>query len=111
MRRVVALIVLGTLAIGTARTLPRFQSDLQVWEAAVAASPSLPRPALNLATAYRKADRHREALIWLLRAAELSHSGPRGAEVRRLVSAQLLWMDAFGAEVCSRPAVRRWCSS
>lgn len=110
MRRAIALIVFGTLAIGTARTLPRFQSDRALWEAAVEASPALPRPALNLATAYRKADRDREAVVWLLRAAELSQSGPRGAEVRRMVSAQLRWMDAFGAEVCSRPGVQRWCS-
>lgn len=110
MRVGVGLIVLGILAGGSARAIPAFQSDLALWERAVVASPSLPRPALNVATAYRKAGRTREALIWLVRAGELADRSERVTEIRAAVRAQLLFLSAFGDDVCSRPAVQPYCS-
>lgn len=109
MRVGVGVILLGILAARTASTIPRFHSDLALWEAAVAVTPSLPRPALNYATALRKAGRTDEALIWFIRAAETSDRSPRAAEIRAGVRSQLLWLTAFGADVCGRPLVQPHC--
>lgn len=110
MRVVIGLLLLGCCVGRTAQIIPTFQTDRNVWEAAVEASPRLPRPALNLATAYRKEGRTREAVVWLLRAGELSPGAPREAELRYLIQSQLRFISAFGDDVCSRPTVQPYCS-
>lgn len=110
MRWAVGLVVLGVWAVRTAQLIPTFQTDRTLWEAAVEASPRLPRPALNLATAYRTEGRERDAVLWLVRAAELSDGAPREAELRYLVKSQLLFLSAFGNDACARPTVQPYCS-
>lgn len=110
MRVGIGLIVLGLLAIGTARQIPRFQSDLRLWGAAVRVTPFLPRPALNYATALRRAGRVEDALPWFIRAHAFADRSVRAQEIRAGVRAQLLFLTAFGEDVCSRPDVQPYCS-
>jgi len=110
MRFGIGLIVIGVLAIGTVRHLPHFRTDADLWGRAVTVHPHLPRPALNLATVYRKAGRNFEATLWLLRAADDADRGIRPDEVRAMVKAQLLFLSAFGDDVCSQPDVQPYCS-
>lgn len=106
MRLAVGLIVVACCAAGTARHLPTFQSDRALWHAAVVASPRLARPALNYADALLKAGETRDALLWLVRAAELS---PEGSDVRLRIRHHLWWLEAFGEPVCGRPLVSAYC--
>lgn len=109
MRVGVGLIVLALLAGGTARQMPHYRSDLALWGAAVSVTPMLPRPALNYATALRKANRAQEAVPWFVRAYEQAERSPRFQEIRAMVRAQLQFMSAFGDDVCLRPDVQPFC--
>jgi len=109
MRTAIGLGLVGLLWALSLQRVPMFQSDRALWEAAVAASPLLPRPAVNLAAAYHREGRNREAVVWLVKAGELSPGAPRGVEVRWIVRRQLLWMTAFGDPVCSRQSVAPYC--
>lgn len=109
MRFGLGVIVLAVLATGTARHLPHFRTDADLWGRAVVVTPQLPRPALNLATLYRQQDRRFESVYWLLRAADVADRGSRPAETRALVRAQLHFLSAFGDDVCSRPDVQPYC--
>lgn len=110
MRVGVGLLIVGLLAAGTASTIPRFRTDLDLWGAAVRVTPNLPRSSLNYATALRKAGRDDEAVIWLIRAAETADRSTRAQEIRAGVRAQLRFLSAFGDDVCSRPDVQPYCS-
>lgn len=110
MRLALAVIVLGILASGTARTIPHFRSDRDLWEAAVKVTLLLPRPALNLGTVYRKHGRNEDAVTWLIRAAQTADRSVRAQEIRAGVRAQLLFLSTFGDDVCSRPDVQPFCS-
>jgi hypothetical protein len=109
MRLAIGLLLLGCCVGRTAQVIPTYRTDRDVWEAAVEASPRLPRPALNLATAYRKEGRTRDAVLWLVRAGDLSAGAPREVELRYLIKSQLLFLSAFGDDVCGRPAVQPYC--
>lgn len=109
MRIAITVLVFGILAAMTASAIPTFQSDRSVWEAAVKATPLLPRPALNLATVYRKQGRVEEAIPLFVRAATYADRSTRAQEIRGSVRAQLQVMSAFGDDVCSRPAVQPYC--
>jgi hypothetical protein len=109
MRVGLGLIVIGLLAIGTARQIPHFASDAALWSRAVAVHPRLPRPALNYGTQLRKAGRVDEALVWFLRAAETADRSTRAQEIRAGVAAQLRFLSTFGDDVCARPDVQPLC--
>lgn len=109
MRLAIALLVLGVLATGTARHIPHFASDRELWGAAVKVTPSLPRPLLNLGTVYRKQGYTNEAVALLMRAADVADRSTRAQEIRGGVRAQLLFLSAFGDDVCSRPDVQPYC--
>ena len=98
------------LACLTVRQQGFWASDLALWRNAAYWAPELGRPALNLATAYRKAGQRDAALLWFIRAAELSEADPRGAEYRQSIAVQLAWMEAtWGDGVCERPDLRPLC--
>jgi len=101
--------LLGLLACLTVRQQAVWASNVTLWAHAVSITPTLARPALNLATAYRQSGQSFLAVIWFERAGQLADTDPRRAEYRRSIAAQLQWMDAFGDPVCGVSSVRQYC--
>lgn len=102
MRVLIGVLVLILCAWRTAERAKCWRSDQALWAAAVTSSPSLPRPALNLAAAYTRISEWEAALLWTLKANEL---GADQAEVSALVG----WIDT-NYPICDRSSVRRWCA-
>lgn len=100
------VLVLGLLVGVTLPTIQHWRSDAALWARAVRVNPTLPRPLLNAAVQHRKAGDIDGAVRLLESAASFGDAGMR-ARVRQ----QLLWMQAFGHDVCSRPTVRSFCFS
>lgn len=97
-------LVLLVCALLSARASQHWRSDRALWDRAVAVNPRLPRPLLNAAVQHRKDGDIEGAVGVLMRA------GAAGdAEMRARVRQQVLWMQAFGHDVCSRPDVQSYC--
>lgn len=99
------LVLCGLL---TAAQIPLWRSDQALWGYAAHVNPENARPAVNYALALLKHDQ-RAGMIWLMRAGELAEGHPREHEIRAVVRHHLRWMEAFGANVCSRPSVQPHC--
>lgn len=72
--------------------LPVWQSDVSLWSDAVTVTPTLPRPAVNLAGAYLREQRWREAETAWQRAEQLSWSDGKAQAV---LASQRLWLSAL----------------
>ena len=110
MRAVVALgLVLWSLL--TIVRLPAWRSDVSLLSAAVATSPQLPRPSVNLGMALLRAGDRDGAAVFLLRGASLAEvrQGPRDAEVLVVARRGFRWLTAFGSPVCASPSYQRYC--
>lgn len=103
------LLVLGLLAVFTAREIPHWQSNRTLWTRAVQVNPRQARPALNLAATYREMAEADESIVWLTRAGERLDRSPRAEELRRAIRHHLLFWEAFGFQPCQRTAARRFC--
>lgn len=104
---VIALLICGAY---TEAQLQDWSSPMPLWRQAVTVSPLSARAALNYGVALDNAGEDERAIEWYVRAGNLSHSSPRGTEVRAVLRSRLLWMTAFGATVCGRPDVQPYCS-
>lgn len=103
-------LVLGVLAVLTVCQRPVWSSDLALWGAAVSFNATSPRPAFNYGLALRKAGRHREAVVWFIRAADRAMVAKyREADYRRAVAAQLFAIEMTGDYVCDMPHVQPHC--
>ena len=98
--------VLGGLTVLQCRV---WQSNLTLWTHAVSVSPSLARPAINLAVAYRITGRPGHAVRWLLIAGPLTEIDPRGDDYRRVIAREYALLDSFGTITCDHPAARPYC--
>jgi hypothetical protein len=99
--RVLALA--GLWASLSALQVPVWRDNVTVWRQAVVHSPTLARPALNLAVAYRKRGDVDQALLWLTGAWRLAPTSPRGGEILTVIRYELAWLSSFGVPVCSHP--------
>lgn len=104
-----AAVLLGVLAVLTARQIPMWASDERLWAAAVAVNATSPRPAFNYALALRKQGRYLEAADWLVRAAERAAGHPREADYRRAIAAQFFAIEAAGVFLCDVPTLQPLC--
>lgn len=91
-------LVLGVLAVLTHRQLPRFSSDLALWQAAAAMHPQAPRPAVNVAAQYIVRNEFQHAQWWMERAKVLADHPARAHErdvVYAVIRRQETWISAF----------------
>lgn len=102
-------LVLGVLAAMTAGQLPRWRSDVALWQAASAISMS-PRASLNLAIAYRKAGRIEGAIIALHETDARSRHHPDRARYRQAITNQIGYLELMGVEPCVSPSLQPLCS-
>lgn len=104
------MLVLLALLCGLTVTQQRvWRSNLTLWSSAVRVSPSLARPAINLAMASRVAGQPEQAAQWLMVAGPLTAHDPRGAEYRRVIAKEFGLLETFGTFVCDEPAARPYC--
>jgi hypothetical protein len=75
--------LLAVYALGTLYRLPAWASDLTLFRSAVKVTPTLPRPAVNLAGAYLRAQQWGEAEKAWTTAASLSFNDPQAQETLR----------------------------
>lgn len=105
------LAILGLLACLTARQLPVWSSDVELWSVAVLWNVTAPRPAFNLGLALRKQGRAAEAVEWFVRAVERAAKTPRAGDYRQAVDRQFLALEMTGFDACAIPSARLLCSS
>jgi hypothetical protein len=108
--RGVGACVLAVYAVITAAQLPVWRSDRTLWHQAWRSHPELPRVMLNYGLSVSTSDPE-QSLQLLVRAFEAADRSPRRAEIQAVVRQRLLWQEAFGEPVCSRPSVQSVCSS
>lgn len=109
MRVLVAALLLGLCAWRTHARLEAWRSDEALWTAAVAVSPDLPRPALNLAAAQARASRIVAAVTHAETALRLAEARQDTEAARRAVGL-LTWIDVLHTPLCDPPG-RSWCVS
>lgn len=93
----------------TVRQHAIWQSNLTLWTHAVAVTPNLARPAINLAVAYRANGWPAAAARQLILAGPLTERDPRGAEYRRLLAQEMGRLESFGTFVCDQPSAQPYC--
>ena len=103
------MLLLAVLAALTAVQHRVWRSNLTLWSHAVQVSPSLARPAINLAVASRNAGDLVEAAYWLTVAGPRTAHDPRGAEYRHIIAREFAILELFGTYVCDRPSARPYC--
>lgn len=108
--RLLGIVTVGLCVVLTRGQIETWRSPVTLWGHAVTVAPENARAALNYGVALEQSGDRQGALLWLIRAGELSDSHPRRAEILALVRDRLLWMEAFGEPVCSRPAAQPYCS-
>ena len=105
-----AVIALCAVLAGlTAHQHRVWRSNLTLWSHAVRVSPSLARPAINLAVAYRIAGYPEIAAHWLDIAGPLTVGTAREADYRRVLAHELGLLETFGTFVCDSPTARPYC--
>lgn len=109
MRALVAALLLGLCAWRSHVRLEAWRSDEALWTAAVAVSPDLPRPSLNLAVAQMRASRIDAAVIHAESALRLAQVRGDVEAARRAVGL-LIWIDVLHIPLCD-PPWRSWCVS
>lgn len=100
------LAVLGGLTVAQHRV---WRSNLTLWSQATRVSPSLARPAINRAVAYRKAGDPTRAVKWLMRAAPLTVGDPREADQRRIIAIEFGILETLGTFACDHPSAQPYC--
>lgn len=104
------ILLLGAVLGGFTASQHRvWRSNLTLWSSAVSVSPSLARPAINLAVAYRKAGSPAIASEWLITAGPLTRTDPRGKDYRRVIAHEFGLLESFGTFVCDQPTARPYC--
>lgn len=98
--------LLGGLTLSQQRV---WRSNLTLWSHAVRVSPTLARPAINLAVAYRKTGARDQAAQWLMTAGPLTRGDAREREYRRLIAVEIGRLESFGTFVCDHPAALPYC--
>ncbi len=94
----VGWLVLWVCAVLTARQIPVWSSDLALWQHAASVSPSAPRAAVNIASAFIREGQWVRAEVWTTRAERLVRAENRTRErdvVRKILDEQWTWIDAF----------------
>ena len=100
MRVIVVALLLGLCAWRTHAQLETWRSDETLWRAAVAVSPDLPRPALNLAVALERRGAIPEARRWISRATALADVR-QTPQTLRLATRFRVWLDVMHGDSCS----------
>lgn len=95
----IGVLLLVVCAVVTTVRLPAWHSDLALWQAAAAVTPTRPRPALNIASALIDQGRYLDAAGWSMRGRWLMLVAPERAHewaaVEGVVRTQLRWIDGF----------------
>lgn len=114
MRVLIAALLLGLSACGSAQRLEAWRSDQALFTAAVGVTPAMPIAALLLGRAYLSQGQWPQARDWTLKAAALSEARPMPPKatwsqtLTHRIGSQLVVIDAF-LPVCDQPAWARWC--
>ena len=98
--------MLGSLTVLQCRV---WRSNLTLWSHAVRVAPSLARPAINLAVAYRIAGYPEQAAHWLTIAGPLTAGDAREHEYRRVIAREFGLLETFGTFACDDPLARPYC--